>query len=140
MKKQMELLQEEKSTLDKKLDKKLKLLAVLLCIVLLAVINCFLPYLSRDIRLGIFCFSLFFPMIVFIDTMNLVKKIKFVQEDIADIENEESRTQKGILTLVTGEKIESTFILPKYKSSDYRDIKNDAVYHYDKVVGFKKFD
>ncbi|WP_419871043.1 hypothetical protein [Chryseobacterium sp. CT-SW4] len=140
MKNQMELLQEEKSVLDKKIDKKLKLLAVLLFIVLLAVINCFLHYLSRDLRLGIFCFAIFCLMIGFIETMKIVKKIRFVQDDITDLEDEENRTQKGILTLVTGEKIESTFIRPKYKSNDYRDIKNDAVYHYDKVVGFKKFD
>jgi hypothetical protein len=138
MKNQIELLQVEKSALDKKIDKNLKLLAVLLFIVLLAIINFFLPYQSRDIRLGIFCFSLFFPMIVFINTMNIVKKIRFVQDDITKLEDEESRTQKGILTLVTGEKIESTYILPKYKSFDYRDIENNAVYHYDKVVGFKK--
>lgn len=134
----MELLQEEKSVLDKKIDKKLKLLAVLLFIVLLAFINCFLHYLSRDLRLGIFCFAIFCLMIGFMETMKIVKKIRFVQDNIADIEDKESRTQKGILTLVTGEKIDSTFILPKYKSFDYRDIKNDAVYHYDKVVGFKK--
>lgn len=75
--------------------------------------------------------------ILLISLKNIVLRQKFLKMEIEDSSDELERTKFGILKLVTGEKIESTFILPKYRSSNYIDSTNNTIYHSDQVVGFQ---
>lgn len=68
-----------------------------------------------------------------------IRKQKILAEiEIENYEDEERRTTQGILKLVTGADIKSTFITPKYKDDPYRDIDNNSIYYMDKIVGFER--
>lgn len=119
--------------------KKGKFLLTKLVILLVSMMITF--YYSLETKISML---LILALALFIITGLVIRKLKsivfrdkFLKEKIDDIVDRNDRTQKGILTIVNGEKIESLYVTPKYKDDPYLDLNNNVVYYKDKIVSFE---
>lgn len=118
-------------------SKSIKLLFFIALLIVLAIVDLIVNNFRGIAIHAMLGLLIILDLFLLIDIKNIALRQHFLRKENEDISDQMERTKFGILKLVTGEKIESTFIIPRYKSSDYIDKTNNATYHSDKVVGFQ---
>jgi|GEM_PF-6565692 len=136
-KENIEITKEKSETLLRSGNKSIKLLFFVSLVIVLALVD---VVVNNFKGIGIYAMLgilIILDLLLLIHLKNIALRQNLLRIENENISDQIERTKFGILKLVTGEKIESTFIIPKYKTSDYIDKTNNATYHSDKVVGFQ---